>query len=155
FIQVQCQLARRPEAPLRAREQALLAAYRDAWTAPLKKLVLSCEFRRGFVEQVVLESSAFLRKAEQLFALAPVQGVRLTTGWSKALADSPWLATLRALDPQRQNLGDDGLRLLLGSPHLTRLTTLDLSYNRLTDAGAEALARSPYLAQLTTLNLAY
>jgi uncharacterized protein (TIGR02996 family) len=159
FIQVQCSLASRGRtvpAALKAREQALLAAYRDAWTAPLKKkIVLSCEFRRGFVERVVMESSAFLRKAEQLFALAPVQEVRLTTGWSKALADSPWLAKLRGLDLQRQNIGDEGLRLLLGSPHLTRLTTLDLSYNRLTDEGALELARSPYLARITTLHLAY
>jgi uncharacterized protein (TIGR02996 family) len=173
FIQVQCQFARRAEGggnpaewidsgrlpELKAREQALLAAFGETWSAPVKKLLgrvgIACEFRRGFIEAVSVESSAFLNKAAELFQLAPIRHMRFTTGWSKALADSPHLARLAGIDLQRQNIGDAGLRLLLAARHLGNLQTLDLSYNRLTDAGATALAGSRLLGQLSTLNLAY
>jgi uncharacterized protein (TIGR02996 family) len=166
FIQVQCQLARRAEGAFgewadagrlsewKAREQALLAEHGAAWAAPVHALVECYAFRRGFVEEVTLDGAKFLRHAEKLFALAPVQRVGFTTVLPPAVADSRYLARLTAIDLPRLGLGAPGLRTLLNSPHLGRLTSLDLSGNFLGDAAIRLLAESPYLAQLTTLNLA-
>jgi uncharacterized protein (TIGR02996 family) len=170
FIQVQCALARRADPGgkpdewvdsarlprLKAREQALLAAYGDKWARPVYDHASACAFRRGFVEDVTLDPATFARDAGKLFTLAPIRRVRFTGGAVSAeLVRCRFLRRLAGLDFQRQNLGDAGLRTLLSSPHLTGLRELDLSYNRLTDVGARALAESPYLAQLTSLNLGY
>src|SRR5262249_32570541 len=43
---------------------------------------------------------------------------------------------------------------LAQSPHVVNLTALNIASNRVTTAGIGELARSPYLEQLTTLDLA-
>jgi uncharacterized protein (TIGR02996 family) len=46
-----------------------------------------------------------------------------------------------------------GAQALASSPYLTRLTALNLRWNRIGDEGVRALAASPYMGRLTTLNL--
>ncbi len=75
FIRVQTELARLParsqrRARLQAREQELLAKHKDQWLAPLKRFTDKryakysrkepFEFRRGFVEYMLLNSMTFM-----------------------------------------------------------------------------------------------
>jgi hypothetical protein len=62
---------------LEAREQDLLDEHAEEWAAPVRQLVDGYEFGRGFVEHVTVDGAKFLRNAEKLFALAPVQSSRL------------------------------------------------------------------------------
>jgi uncharacterized protein (TIGR02996 family) len=63
LIRVQCQLARLGEndpgrAALRKYERRLLKAHGASWAEPLRGLVSEFEFRRGFVEAVVVLSAS-------------------------------------------------------------------------------------------------
>jgi uncharacterized protein (TIGR02996 family) len=167
FIHVQVQLARRTEGggspadwadagrvpALKAREQALLAGHGAGWARGLNGLVDHYQFHKGFIEHVTMDANRFAGHAERLFEHHPVRRVRLVGGINARVAGCPWLGRLDGLDLSRSQMGDHGLRVLLGSPHLGRLTWLDLSHCYLTDQGAEQLARSPLLARLTYLNL--
>src|SRR5262249_43394497 len=64
--------------PLEWREQELLRAYGDAWSAPVHSLAGAWEFRRGFVEGVTLRPQEFLERAERLFRVAPVRRLQLS-----------------------------------------------------------------------------
>src|SRR4051812_20765462 len=85
LIRVQCELARgvrgvRRRLQLEARQRGLLAEHGRAWARPLAKLVKGWEFRRGFVERVVVEARPFLAQADTIFRLAPVCDVRIEGG---------------------------------------------------------------------------
>jgi uncharacterized protein (TIGR02996 family) len=169
FIQVQCELARwsgefaswdhwaeaaRKLRTLRQREQALIQKHRAAWARDVLPLVNALEFRRGFVEHITLTAPLFLRRADRIFRLAPVQAVRLTTvSPVQDLISSPFLRHLRTLDLSGTYLGDAALRTLLTSPHLDRVAHLNLHRCNLSNAAAESLATWPRLAQLETLDL--
>ena len=60
---------------------------------------------------------------------------------------------LFSLDLAYNGIGDEGSRALAQSPNLASLTLLDLGRNRIGDEGARALAQSEHLASLTRLNL--
>ena len=81
--------------------------------------------------------------------LAPIGDVG-----ARALAASPHLGGLTALDLGYNEVGDAGAQALAACPGLAGLTELDLSLNRIGDGGARALASSPRLSRLGTLNLA-
>lgn len=160
FIRVQCALARLPaEDPRRLEllqhEDTILERFYAEWTEPFRGLASGLDFRRGFVESVIVESRTFLARAPDLFRLAPVRHARfLDVGSSlEELADSPWLARLAGLTCYAQHLGDDLARAVAGSPHLSGLTRLELARNRITDVGVLALAVSPTLRGLTHLDL--
>jgi Leucine-rich repeat (LRR) protein len=53
----------------------------------------------------------------------------------------------------QNNLGDEGIVLLVDSSNLFHLTSLDLSTNKIGDKGAIAIATSPYLSSLKKLDL--
>jgi Leucine-rich repeat (LRR) protein len=53
----------------------------------------------------------------------------------------------------KNNLGDEGVVLLVDSSNLFNLTSLDLSVNKIGDKGAIAIATSPYLSNLKKLDL--
>jgi uncharacterized protein (TIGR02996 family) len=172
FIRVQCQLARLreddPRRPaLEAREQELLGAYQGEWLGPLAGGSMRLRFRRGFVDEVTLRLEAFLHRAEELVAAAPVARIELTAGLGqesggrfaveghlRKLAHRPELARVTGLYLNFTALTADGVHALLASPHLGRLRTLDLRHNALGDDGAVILSASPALCELTTLNLA-
>jgi uncharacterized protein (TIGR02996 family) len=77
-----------------------------------------------------------------------------------ALARSPIFANLTKLllgfdreFDDTNDLGDRGVRALVGSPHLTKLRVLDLSDNEIGDEGVLALAAWPGLAGVADLDL--
>src|SRR5262249_53058351 len=152
FIRAQCELARSsPDDPRRphwlAVERELLARHRDAWLGPLRSLAYCWEFRRGFPEEVAVETSAFLVNAPFFFARTPLRLARLLRagGHVRDLANSSALGRLAALHLTDNALGNEGVELLAASRHVARLTTLRLGNNNLGDGGAYALAESPNL----------
>ena len=187
FIRVQVAIAHLPagdprQDTLTDREATLLARYHDTWVAPLRGLAAGPEFRRGFVESVNVDGRTFLKRAAELYRLAPVRHLRFldvgsTLEWVMAspqlarltgltiaaqhiddrltgcLVDSPHLDGLRSLNIARNRIGDRGAELLARSPRFPRLTTLDLSDNSIRDRGAGGLAASVHLGNLETLEL--
>ncbi|HKB01758.1 MAG TPA: TIGR02996 domain-containing protein [Gemmataceae bacterium] len=160
FIRVQVALARLPAddpraAGLKDREAILLARYHAHWSEPLKGVAGWTEFRRGFVETVNIETRTFLRRADDLFRLAPVRHVRLLDVGSSLprLADCPQLARLSALTIYAQHIDERLTRVLAESPHLGGLRALNMGRNRIGDRGAERVAWSPRFRNLIDLDL--
>jgi uncharacterized protein (TIGR02996 family) len=160
FIRLQCALTCMPrddphfvEGHRRARLLGL--EHGKTWAAPLKGLINGWRFRRGFIDEVTLPAATFLKRGDELFALAPVRYVRLTGAAKelRKLAGSAHLTRLTALDLINNGIGDPGIKTLLRSPHLGALKLLHLGFNNLTDAGARTLALSWTLPHLDTLNL--
>jgi uncharacterized protein (TIGR02996 family) len=160
FIRVQIALAelhgndeRRPE--LRRHEQRLLRRYGKLWTEPLRPLAWSYRFYRGFVRSVACDAGQFLSRGQDLFALAPVQGLHLYNAHYCALqlSQCPYLNRPLSLSLFHNWLGDRDIYHLANSPSFGRLTGLDLENNRISGAGAIYLARSPYLGSLDDLYL--
>src|SRR3954451_6868321 len=160
FIRVQVALARlapgdRRRYTLVDREAALLARYHAPWSDRLRGVAGWTEFRRGFVETVNIDGRTFLRRAADLFRLAPVRHVRfLDVGSSldRVLA-SPQLAHLSALTIYAQHIDDRLTRSLVESRHLGGLRALNVGRNRIGDRGVEHLAWSPRCRDLTALHL--
>jgi hypothetical protein len=121
LIQIQCDLAAgrydRDEAVARRRrERDLLQAHGARWTAALRGLARAPVFRRGFVDEVVVDMDRFPEVGDQLFVVAPglrgvmVQGIvgelaretehaareRITRGWQRAIA-CPAMRRVRGL----------------------------------------------------------
>lgn len=160
FIRVQIALARLPfDDPLRTelldREAVLLARHHARWSDPLRGLAGSAEFHRGFVESVIVDASTFLRRAGDLFRLAPVSRVQFLDVGSclQQLMALPSLARLSAITISAQHIGERLARALVESPHLTGLRSLSLNRNRIGDRGVERLAWSRRWPNLTELDL--
>jgi uncharacterized protein (TIGR02996 family) len=161
LIHLQCDLARLPaeserRGGLLQRERQLLEAHAREWGSPFGRLGCTCwEFRRGFVEGVGLPASAFLAQAAVLFRTGPVREIKLYQVGAALpeVAVSPYLARLRTLDLEKNELGDADLAALAQSPHLGELDTLMLWCNHVGDAGVRALAGGR-LGRLRRLDLA-
>jgi uncharacterized protein (TIGR02996 family) len=187
FIRVQCALARLPDddparPPLLHREGALLDRFEVYWGKSLRGFGSGLRFRRGFIEAINVEARTFLRRAADLFRLAPIRHVRfLDVGSSlerlmdcrhlarlsaltifaqhiderltRSLVESPYLGGLRELELGRNRVGDRGAERLAWSPRFRSLTSLDLSDNAIGDTGARAIAQSSNLANLELLEL--
>ena len=160
LVRVQLALARmteehprRPE--LTERKAELLAANGARWTEHLRDLGAVAHFRRGVMDEVVMEAAAFLENGEELFRRIPVRrlALRNDTGVMPKLIQTPLLARLRELDLCGNDLGNGGAALLVRSPYLKELVELDLGSNGLDDAGVEVLARSSTFPALTALSL--
>jgi uncharacterized protein (TIGR02996 family) len=162
LVRVQCALARisadhprRPE--LVDREAELLQAYRPRWAAHLAGLVPAegCEFRRGLLDAVAIDTAVFLARGDELFRRAPVRRVRLLDAARhlSRLVHCPFLARVRELDLCAADLGNGGLNLLLRSPYLTAVESLDLGSNGLCDGGAYLLSRATGLPAVRELAL--
>src|SRR5262245_38343641 len=167
FIRVQWVLAagqlpetRRTE--LERRQQQILDQWGKEWVRPIRRLVRSWEFHRGFIDEVGMLAPTFLKHAGQLFRRAPIQHLALrrdnnilASSCMAELADSEHLRRLRSLDLGGNQLESRHLRALVVSEYLTGLTSLDLMSNRIGDGGIRALASSPLLGRLERLNLGY
>src|SRR5262245_16946467 len=160
FIRVQVALARSttddPRAyDLRDREATLLARYHAEWSDRLRGIAPWTEFRRGFVETVNVDARTFLRRAGELFRLAPIRHVRLLDAGSTLdrLMQNPHLARLSALTIYAQHIDERLTRALVDSPHLGELRSLNIGRNRVSDRGAERLAWSPRFGNLSALDL--
>ena len=154
FIRLQCAAARgEPTTSQRAAE--LETTHRDAWLAELPVTVYHAEFRRGFVEHIVLTARAFLRDGDLLRRSTPVRSIALL-GAAPVLGDllaRRLLNGLKGLHLTDSPLGDEGAVRLADAACLRNLTTLRLGQTGLSDPGAAALARSRHLGRLQTLVL--
>jgi uncharacterized protein (TIGR02996 family) len=171
FIRVQCALAaaQLPEekrGDLVRREQQILDEWTEQWVRPIRRLVRSWSFHRGFIDEASMLAHIFLKHAGRLFRRTPIQHLRLWVyrvprEWTifiqpvsmASLADSKHLGRLRSLNLSENQLESRDIRALLVSEHLTSLTDLDLSHNRIGDSGVRALAASPLLRKLERLDL--
>jgi uncharacterized protein (TIGR02996 family) len=166
FIHLQCDLLRTEDSArrddLQARARQLLAVHQREWDSPLQRLGCTrLQYRRGFVEGVGMQASAFLEQASALFRCAPVSYLKLydAAGRCAELSASPYLARVATLDLESNDLGDEDLEALLGgaagTPHLGAVQTLLLFANRIGDAGLHALAgpAGSSLARLSRLDL--
>jgi uncharacterized protein (TIGR02996 family) len=189
FIRVQCQLAKLladdPHSlELETRQRELLAEYEEDWAEQVAPRVDWWVFRRGFIEEIGISTNSFLRSAETLFCLAPLQELHLyrvrerleplasspylekasyldlssnslRDQGAQVLARSPSLYHVRGLNLSSSGIGDSGVRALASSPHLQNLRELYLCDNRISDAGVRALAQSPLVLRLETLFLRF
>lgn len=144
----------RPDALLR-RERALLEQHGREWGSLYKRIGCNCwEYQRGFVEGVGVPAAAFLAHAAALFRVSPIQELKLYSagGTLAEVAECPYLARVRILDLEKNELGDGDLEDLASSPHLGAMTTLLLWCNRIGDAGVQALIAAPW-ANLQRLDM--
>ncbi len=160
FIRVQCALARLPaDDPrgeiLRQREQELRKLHDAVWTDPLKGIASGWEFRRGLLEAVTVEGSAFIDRGEELFHLGPIRSVRFLEAAKclPAVMQMPLLGHIRELDLCNSYIGNGGVVTIARAKHLNRLEVLNLSFNDLTDQGLRTLADAGNLENLRTLFL--
>jgi uncharacterized protein (TIGR02996 family) len=160
FIRVQIALSRLASDDPRRKElesieQSLLGKYEKIWAQPLKGIVSGVEFRRGFVETVILDARQFVRRAQELFRLEPILGLRLLecADWIEEVAQCQELECIREVTIFAQHLGATITSSLGNSTHLPKLNKLSLVRNNLGPAGAEALARSSIRIQLRDLDL--
>jgi uncharacterized protein (TIGR02996 family) len=183
FIRLQCEREWiSPDDPrqreLLRRERELWDRFGPLWADPVKSLVRSYEFRRGFVEKVHLDAGDFLRHAGRLFQLGPIVEVELAVRAMNlpALFNSPFLHRVTALDLDCSGadlpllfrlfqtptlagltglrvraLHAPGLHALAAGRQFTRLNTLDLASNPVGPDGVEILASSDRLPALRTL----
>ncbi len=89
-----------------------------------------------------------LPKLERLHAPDNLIGVpKASPVWEERIG------TLRELDLSHNNLGCEGVRVLMGCPGLSNLEILRLDDNGVLDTGAGILAKAPVLGQLKELHL--
>jgi uncharacterized protein (TIGR02996 family) len=177
FIQVQCALARLseddPKRPaLKAREMGLLLKHETAWAQPLPELARAWTFRRGFLDEAIIEprrvdagplatvlSTDLVRRLTLAAAPPrPDEEVHHDTGLDDraigALLDVVRVRPLLAL-----NLFGGGgdvsgaLRSLCEAPGLTGLTALNLGYCQVDPEGLRILSGSSLMNSLTDLDL--
>src|SRR2546421_5220048 len=149
FIRLQMGLARLGDeaAPfikysLADQEATLLQDHKTAWAGALATLVEDYAFDRGFVALVRISAAQFLDRAAELFALAPIEHLDLTTvhGVQQELFASTYLSRIYSLSLDGAGLDDTAIRLLASSPNLESLCWLSLTNNSIGMEGAEAIA---------------
>jgi uncharacterized protein (TIGR02996 family) len=172
FIRVQCRLARTGSndpgrRSLREEKDRLRDQHLAKWLGALAEdpeYPGYWEFERSFLTEIALGPRRYLRHADRLARLAPVQHVvlRFADDGDEEEADETVFAGLAAcphlerwvsLDLKDQSLGAERLAALAPSPHWAHLRRLDLGGCLLGDVGLAALATAPRLGSLTDLNL--
>jgi hypothetical protein len=137
----------------------LIEQHEKEWAHEVLAIASQPQFFRGFVEVVTLDVPAFLSRAQDLYALAPVRGVIFVDAGPHmdALTASPQLSRLVYIKFYNRSdaapLADAGLRTLLASPHLGKLRVLQLGWNEITAEGVKALAASTLGRQLRYVSL--
>src|SRR5262249_44965214 len=160
FIRTQIALEKLPPGDdrrpaLQDREQQLLEEHEEQWSAPVRELVPTWRFRRGFIDGVAMEARHFLKKAETLYRRAPVQRVHFLGARDRfhELAACPHLAWLTGIDLSGNGLGHWGA--FADAPHLPRLTTLCLAANYLHGLAAVERISPQRMPRLTDLDLGH
>jgi uncharacterized protein (TIGR02996 family) len=178
FIRIQCEIAKWEgtnrnqfqTARLLMRCDALLKQYSHAWREELCQHLqvdpyLHLQFRRGFVEILGCRTSWFIDSGAKLFDLTPLRRVslrRATLNEIQILAQCAHLERVTHLRFDAEEIGDEGVRILVRTPRVRKLKSLELScqeydpfhhlQNHMTKA-ALAISQSPHLSHLELLDL--
>jgi uncharacterized protein (TIGR02996 family) len=114
-------------------------------------------FRRGFAWEVdVPDAVTFVSHARSVFALAPVQALRVNAAERTnlpTLANSPRLAPLRRLSIPLTRSTPEGIERFQNSPHAGGLTDLALALTPAAITLLPELLRAPLTDRLTDLRL--
>lgn len=164
FIKVQCNRAvKDPYDPAQERlakkEKSLLRKHETEWLAELPEWARrGAKFRRGLVAVVGVDFETFAKRAAELVAVTPIEGIELSSGGvtvkgTKALAKCPQAAQLTELSIWYNDVDDAGAKAIASSSLFSHLKVLRLANSGLTNDGVQALAASPHLAGLAELNL--
>lgn len=161
FIRLQCELTQSANEPdrveeLRRRQRELLTAHRTEWVRAVSGSILWSEFRRGLLEEVIIDGSSFVHEGRQALRRAPILELGTSLASNEqiaAFAAQPEMRQLRKLRLGCSALGDIAIRRLVQSPHFPSLKVLWLTRCNLGPAGVEALANCSALAGLETLVL--
>jgi uncharacterized protein (TIGR02996 family) len=137
------------------RRAELLQEYGAVWAGPIFRHAYQYEFRRGFVEEMTIQTRLFLDLGAAMFAQAPIRLLRLigAQGLLARLLQMSELRRLRALHLTGCAIGDDGVELLAKSALFADLQTLRLGANAVTDEGVELLVESRNQPKLQILVL--
>lgn len=128
-----------------------LAAHEDEWKADVLAIADDCTLYRGLVASVTLRAEVFVRRAAELFALAPIVHVALIEARAHldAVCRLPEARRIRALTLAGNELTDTDLRDLALVTTLPELWYLDLAGNQIGLAGVTSLACSTGFPALT------
>lgn len=160
FIRIQC---RRAELSfesaeyweLRQQEQAMLAVHRQEWAGELPDLVYHYQFHRGFPSRIRIFSEPFLKNADKIFALTPIEDVVFDFARDRQLA--PLLASekLNQLDSLviGNSWGKRDLEMVWDSGHVPHLRKLALR-SSIGGSGTKFANGGKELENLESLSLA-
>jgi uncharacterized protein (TIGR02996 family) len=127
-----------------------------AWTNGIEKLVTHPTFIRGFVDSVIMDARAYLEHADELYRLAPIRHLSLTGvgDLAQVLARDPHLSQITWLRfNDKPTIGDAGLVAIASSPYVRGLRALEAASQNISMAGLEALCASKQLPALVYTNL--
>jgi len=129
------------------------ASIRIVW--PPRFGASNIRFFRGFPAQIEIDARDFLKNAEAIFAVAPIQHLVLRNAkpLMSELAACAYLLRLRSLTLRGNQLDDGDIDTLAASSYVAELRALLLDDNAITNAGVETIAASPNFRLLAGLNL--
>lgn len=133
------------------RLRKLRREHKSTWKQAMLAIADDCQLHLGLVASVKLDAGVFLKRAEDLFTMAPIVHVQLT-GLSDFFDDflgCPFLGRIYALTLTDQGLTDDNMYRLTHVSALDHLWYLDLSDNLISLRGVEIFACSPFFKQLS------
>jgi uncharacterized protein (TIGR02996 family) len=162
FIRLQCELARlssRDEQTesLQSRERELLARHRETWLGPLAKACRSCQFHRGFPEDITVRPKVIVDLAAEFESRVPAGQVVLDGGYGDPLFQqlthcpaTAWISGLKYAHPQTT---ESGLHLLAESAGFPNLRSLRIDFAFFTTETIRALITSPHRRALRRIHL--
>ena len=158
LIRAQCQAEYLPEGGkerlrLEREAKAIVKANEKTWLKDIraKKLGSDFRFRRGFLDSLSMSPTKFVRRGDELFAVAPtIRTVKFPNAANEVteLAASPYLAQLVSVDLTQMctcgycGIGEE-LRDLFKSKHAKNLRHLNVSSDRIDVDGIAALPAPP------------
>lgn len=167
FIRVQCALEQVPEyderhPALKLREEELMLRHYRQWDAALREEFegfesYNADYRRGFINRIMLPVEMLLRKAARLPELAPgLCGLELhspeNVAEARQLLETGWLSRISEL--VLNSVQPDALQVLFNSGQLASLTSLAVHYAEDHSVRvAEQIASCRSLRNLRTLDL--
>ncbi|MCA9174634.1 MAG: TIGR02996 domain-containing protein [Planctomycetales bacterium] len=164
FIRAQCELARLPfwsaeRGLLRNTIDQLYARNKRKWTRDLKGTkIREYEFRRGFLDHIVLNGRTSVPFAGKIFEAYPtVQSVKINAlrPVFDELLETPWLPQVRRLNLINNSIGMKRTIALAECDRLQHLTALNLHSNKIGSRGMRAVMHSESLRSLRHLVLCH
>jgi uncharacterized protein (TIGR02996 family) len=139
-----------------AKVDLMLQQHEQEWAQPIRHMVEGWQFCWGILQLVRLTGPQFVQHADTLFETTPIGHLDVKDALPifDALCTSPYLARLRSLNLNGNELDDDHCVRLASLPALSEVRWIDLGNNDIHERGVEALAASPHLRKLRVLWLA-